>query len=572
MQRLLSDNTERKFIEEFDVSDYEILTEDGYKDITSSKKTIKYDIWKVTCENGHFIECADTHIIIDSNGTEIYAKDSLGALIQTIDGNSKVISVVKDNIPPEHMYDLSVNSDTHTFYSNGILSHNSISSVAYLLWYAIFTPEKTVAILANKGDTAREMLARVTLMLENLPFFLQPGTKVLNKGSLEFSNHSRIIARATSGSSIRGMSVNLLYLDEFAFVERATEFYTSTYPVVSSGKDTKVIITSTANGIGNIYHKLWEGAVQGTNDYKPFRVDWWDVPGRDEEWKKQTIANTSPLQFEQEFLNSFLGTGDTLVAADTLLKLRAKEPIIRRPDGAVIYTEPEKGHEYITLVDVAKGRGQDYSTFNVIDVTSRPWKQVAVYRNNIISPILFPDIIYKYAKSYNESLVVVENNDSGQVVCNGLYYDLEYENMFLESSVKANGIGILMTRKVKRLGCSGFKDMIETDKLEIVDEDTIIEISTFVAKGQSYEASDGNHDDLVMNLVLFGYFVGTNYFGDLTDINLKQMLFEQNLREIEADILPFGYIENNEEYIQELTDESDPDAPDWRFDPSIHSF
>ena len=205
-------------------------------------------------------------------------------------------------------------------------SGKSISSVAYLLWFAIFHPEKTIAILANKGATAQEMLGRVTLMLENLPFFLQPGCKALNKRSIEFSNNSRIVSAATSGSSIRGMSVNLLYLDEFAFVENAAEFYTSTYPVISSGKDTKVIVTSTANGIGNQFHKIWEGAVQGTNEFVPFRVDWHDVPGRDEEWKQQTIANTSQLQFDQEFGNTFFGTGNTLINAETLMNFRAKPP------------------------------------------------------------------------------------------------------------------------------------------------------------------------------------------------------------------------------------------------------
>lgn len=452
-------------------------------------------------------------------------------------------------------------------------SGKSISSVAYLLWYGIFHPEKTIAILANKGDTAREMLARVTLMLENLPFFLQPGCKVLNKGSIEFSNNSRIIARATSGSSIRGMSVNLLYLDEFAFVERATEFYTSTYPVVSSGKDTKVIITSTANGIGNIYHKLWEGAVQGISEYKPFRVDWWDVPGRDEEWKQKTINNTSQLQFDQEFGNTFFGTGDTLIAADTLMSLRAKPYKLRTKDDVFIYEEAEKGHEYIMMVDVAKGRGLDYSTFNIIDVTHRPFKQVAVYRNNTISPILFPNVIHKYATSYNEALVIIENNDAGQLVCNGLYMDLEYENMFVESAVKANSLGINMTRKVKRIGCSGFKDVLENNKLEIVDENTIMEISTFIAKGQSYEASDGNHDDLVMNFVLFGYFISTSYFADLTDINIKKMLFEQNMKAIEDDMLPFGYIQDNEDYIQQLeTTDHDTAFSEWALDPSIRNF
>ena len=429
-------------------------------------------------------------------------------------------------------------------------SGKSISSVGYLLWYALFHPEKTIAILANKGMTAREMLARVTLMLENLPFFLQPGCKALNKGSIELSNNSRIIAAATSGSSIRGMSVNLLFLDEFAFVENAAEFYTSTYPVISSGKDTKVIITSTANGIGNTYHKIWEGAVQGVNEYKPFRVDWWDVPGRDEKWKEQTIANTSTLQFDQEFGNTFFGTGNTLIEGQVLLDLRSRNPISHHEGGSLlIYEEPVEDHMYIMTVDVSKGRGQDYSTFTVIDVSQRPFKQVCVYRNNSISPILYPNVIYKYANLYNEAYVIIENNDAGMLVCQGLYQDLEYENIHLESAVKADAIGVTMNRKTKRIGCSGIKDILETNKLEIVDEKTIMEISTFVSKGQSYEASDGNHDDLMMNLVMFGYYLSTQSFGDLYDVDLKSMLFEQRMKEIEDDILPFGIIDDGRDFV-----------------------
>ena len=448
-------------------------------------------------------------------------------------------------------------------------SGKSISACAYLLWYALFNPEKTVAILANKGQTAGEMLSRITLMLENIPFFIQPGSKAVNKRSLEFSNNSRIIASATSGNSIRGMSVNLLYLDEFAFVERASEFYTSTYPVVSAGKDTKVIVTSTANGIGNQFHKIWEGAVQGINEFSSFRVDWWDVPGRDDEWKKQTIANTSQLQFDQEFGNTFFGTGDTLVNADTLLGLRAKPPVRTMEGGLLkIYEEPIKDHDYVMTVDVSKGRGQDYSTFTLIDISSRPFKQVAVYRNNTISPLLFPNIIYKFAKPYNEAYVVVESNDQGSVVCNGLYHDLEYENVHVESSVKANAIGIEINRKTKRLGCSAIKDILEEKRLTINDEQTILEISTFEAKGQSYEASDGNHDDLMMNLVLFGYFVSTQYFSDMTDINLKQMMFEQKMQEIENDVVPFGFIDDGEEAIVKIENEDDP----WRIQEDTRRF
>lgn len=418
-------------------------------------------------------------------------------------------------------------------------SGKSISSVVYILWYAIFKPEQTIAILANKGSTSQEMLSRVTLALENLPFFLQPGCKALNKRSIEFSNNSRIVAAATSGSSIRGMSVNLLFLDEFAFVENDARFYTSTYPVVSSGKTTRVIITSTANGIGNVFHKLYEGALQGTNEFKAFRVDWWDVPGRDEEWKRQTISNTSDLQFQQEFGNTFHGTGNTLISPDILLGLKAQTPILEQAN-VKVYAKPDLDHNYLMFVDVAKGRGQDYSTFNVIDISSRPFKQVCVFRDNLISPLLFPDVIYKWANYFNKAYVIIENNDQGSVVCNGLYYDLEYEEVFLESMVKSGGIGVTMTKKVKRIGCSNIKDLIEQHKLEIVDANTIVEMSTFVANGSSYAASDNSHDDLMMNFVLFGWYATTQMFLDETDINVRQMLFAEKMRAIEDEVLPFG--------------------------------
>jgi len=423
-------------------------------------------------------------------------------------------------------------------------SGKSISSVVYLLWYAIFHPEKNIAILANKGATAREMLARITLALENLPFFLQPGCKALNKGSIEFSNNSKIIAAATSGNSIRGLSINLLMLDEFAFVENDAQFYTSTYPVVSSGKDTQIIITSTANGVGNVYHKLWEGAVTETNEYKSFRVDWWDVPGRDAAWKETTVANTSELQFEQEFGNTFHGRGNTLIAANHLLAQKAMDPIYFM-ENVSIYKEPIAGHSYVMTVDVAKGRGQDYSTFTIIDITKEEFIQVGTFRDNNISPMLLPDLIYKWANSYNEAYVIVESNDQGAVVCNGLYYDLEYENMFVESVVKKNSIGATMTRRVKRIGCSSIKDLIEQRKLTIHDANTIIEMTTFVSKGSSYMANPPNHDDLMMNLVLFAWFTTTDIFSSISDIDMKNMLYREQLQAIQDDMIPFGFIEGS---------------------------
>tara|TARA_R110002167_G_scaffold83648_1_gene227058 strand:- start:769 stop:2388 length:1620 start_codon:yes stop_codon:yes gene_type:complete len=440
-------------------------------------------------------------------------------------------------------------------------SGKSISSCAYLTWYAIFHSEQSVAILANKGATAKEMLSRITLILENLPFFLQPGCKSLNKTYVEFSNESRIITASTSSSSIRGQAINLLFLDEFAFIDNDVEFYTSTYPVISSGKKTKIIITSTANGVGNVFHKLWEGAANETNEFSPFRVDWWDVPGRDKKWKAQTIANTSEIQFNQEFGNTFAGKGNTLIAPEALLKQMAGSPLSISPDQSIyVYEDPIPGHNYIMSVDVGKGRGNDYTTWTVVDISVRPFKQVCVYHNNEVSPLLMSDYIYKWGTAYNDAYVLIESNDAGAIVCNGLYYDLEYENMHVESTVKAGALGVTMTKKVKRIGCSTMKDLIEENKILLTHGETIRELSTFAPKGASYAATGGNHDDLVMNLVLFSWFATSDIFNSLTDINLKDLIYNQKLAEMRDDMLPFGFVDDGlgvEDNVSEVDAEGD---------------
>ena len=430
-------------------------------------------------------------------------------------------------------------------------SGKSITAVIYILWYAIFNPEKTIAILANKGATAREMLGRITLALENLPFFLQPGCKELNKGNITFANNAKIVAAATTGSSIRGLSIDLLFLDEFAFVERDAEFYTSTYPVISAGDETKVIISSTATGVGNMFYKLYEGAQKGINEFKYSRIDWFDVPGRDEKWKTETISNTSELQFEQEYGNNFLGTANTLISSNCLLSLKPEHPQ-KIELGVNYYQAPQKDHTYVMCVDVSKGRGQDYSTFTIMDITTGLFEQVVTFRDNMISPMIFPDIIVKVARMYNEALVIIENNDVGQVVCNDIYYEYEYENTFVESSVKRGGVGVTMTKRVKRIGCSNLKDLIELGKMTVVDANSIDELSTFEIKGSSYEASTGNHDDMVMNLVMFAWFVSSEAFGNISTVDLKELLFAEKMKQIEDDVLPFGIIsdgtENNNPY------------------------
>lgn len=418
-------------------------------------------------------------------------------------------------------------------------SGKSITSCAYLLWYLLFNPEVTVAVLANKGAIAREMIARIVTMLESVPFFLQPGVKILNKGNIEFGNDSKVVAAATSSSSIRGMSINMLYLDEFAFVEDAETFYTATYPVVTSGKDTKVIITSTANGVGNMFHKIYESAIQGNSEYKSFLINWYDVPGRDDEWKKQTIANTSEAQFEQEYGNSFLGTGNTLINSETLLGLMSSTPNWSK-NNVNVYEKPIEKHQYICTVDVSKGRGLDYSTFSIFDVTSKPFKQVCTYRDNTVSPMIYPDLLNKYCRPYNDALIIVENNAEGSMVATQLHYDIEYPNVFVQGMTKADDIGVTMTRKIKRIGCSTMKELLEENKLSVVDRATITELMTFINKGVSFEADKGYNDDMVMNLVLFSWFITTDFFYNLTETQVKDLLYSEQQKMIEDDLLPPG--------------------------------
>jgi hypothetical protein len=294
------------------------------------------------------------------------------------------------------------------------------------------------------------------------------------------------------------------------------------------------------NGIGNVFYRIWEGANQGTNEFKPFRIDWWDVPGRDEEWKRQTISNTSETQFRQEFGNEAIGRGNNLISNDILLGLKARSEIETK-HGVKIYKQPIEGHSYIMAVDVAQGIGSDYSTFTIIDVSSKPFEVVATFRDNMISPIIFPTIIHRFGVMYNDAYVIVENNDHGVVVCNSLYYDIEYENMYVESIVKANSVGVRMTKKVKRIGCSNLKDLIESKELIVNDINTIRELCTFEASGNSFSSSIGNHDDLVMNLVLFSWFASTNFFQEMTNIDLKNLLYEEKLKSIEDELTPVGF-------------------------------
>ena len=446
----------------------------------------------------------------------------------------------------------------------------STTVVSYLLHYAIFNDNVNIGILANKLTTSRELLGRLQLAYENLPKWMQQGIVSWNKGSLELENGSKIMAASTSSSAVRGMSFNIIFLDEFAFVPThiAEQFFSSVYPTISSGKSTKVIIISTPNGM-NMFYKLWHDAERGKNEYKTTEVHWSQVPGRDAKWKEQTIANTSQRQFTQEFECEFLGSVDTLIAASKLRTMVYDDPITNNNKGLVVYENPQKEHDYIITVDVARGVGSDYSAFLVFDITKFPYRLVARYRNNEIKAIMFPTIVTQMATSYNRAYVLTEVNDIGDQVASMMHFDLEYDHILMCAmrgragqivgtgfSGKKTQLGVKMSKTVKKVGCLNLKTFIEDDKLVIPDYETIAELTTFISKRDSFEAEEGCHDDLAMCLVIFCWLAVQDYFKEMTDNDVRQRIYDEQKNQIEQDMAPFGFISDGLEDQESFVDES----------------
>ena len=446
----------------------------------------------------------------------------------------------------------------------------STTVVSYLLHYAIFNDNVNIGILANKLTTSRELLGRLQLAYENLPKWMQQGIVSWNKGSLELENGSKIMAASTSSSAVRGMSFNIIFLDEFAFVPThiAEQFFSSVYPTISSGKSTKVIIISTPNGM-NMFYKLWHDAERGKNEYVTTEVHWSQVPGRDAKWKEQTIANTSQRQFTQEFECEFLGSVDTLIAASKLRTMVYDDPITNNNKGLVVYENPQKEHDYIVTVDVARGVGSDYSAFLVFDITKFPYKLVARYRNNEIKAIMFPTIVTQMATSYNRAYVLTEVNDIGDQVASMMHFDLEYDHILMCAmrgragqivgtgfSGKKTQLGVKMSKTVKKVGCLNLKTFIEDDKLVIPDYETIAELTTFISKRDSFEAEEGCHDDLAMCLVIFCWLAVQDYFKEMTDNDVRQRIYDEQKNQIEQDMAPFGFISDGLEDQESFVDES----------------
>lgn len=540
---MLSGSIERKFVECFSVDDYEVLSDTGFVDITSTNKTIPYQVYRITLSDGNSLLCADDHIIFTEHFDEIFAKDSLGKSIITQDGIRSVVEI-SDLGYETNMYDLSVDGN-HRYYSNGILSHNTSVYTVIALHFSIYNPNKQIGILANKESTAIEILDRIKRAYEHLPFFLKCGVKEFNKKSIEFDNGSKIMASASSSDNLRGFSLNMVIIDEMAFLKNVDSFMTSVLPTISSGKTSKLLIASTPNGL-NAFYEYVKGAREGTNNFMLTEAPWWVIPGRDEAWKARTLAemNNDVDKFAQEYACEFIGSSGTLLNGTTLKRLSPAKPLTSK-DGLSIYTEKAPKRVYTMNCDVSHGKGLDYSAFSVIDVTELPYKQVAAYRNNTITPKDYAEIINNIARYYNDAFVLVENNDIGSQVTYILWNEFEYGNLLSSQGAGRLGkklvigvgsktdYGIRMTSSVKKLGCSILKLLVEQNQLELVDKDLIIELTRFSRKNDSYAAEDGCTDDMVMGVVNFAWMTTTECFkgisgqdviGDTTDFDGEELM------------------------------------------------
>jgi hypothetical protein len=481
--------------------------------------------------------------------------------IYFIETYCQIVSLDKGLVPFK-LYDCQ-KEKVHTILNNrkvilmeGRQQGKTITAAACILWYTLFQENKTVAILANKSSAAREVLSRYELMYEMLPMWMQQGVKTFNKGDIELENGSKVFTAATSTSGIRGKSVNWLYIDEAAIIPNnvAEQFFTSVYPTISAGTTTKILLTSTPLGY-NHFWKFWNEAEQGLNGFVPLFIPYDRIPGRDKAWADEQRSMLGELKFNQEVLCRFLGSSNTLINPDTIGRMSVK-PYIYSKDGLDVFVEPEEEHVYMLVADTSRGVGGDYSAFTVMDITSYPHSVVAKYRSNKISPLLFPNIIYKVAKDYNKAYCLIEINDNGQQVADSLYMDLEYENVFFVGSNSKSGqylsggfsngatLGVRTTKQVKRLGCTTFKSLVESTKLLIHDPDIINEISTFIEVRGSHKADEGYFDDLVMTLVLFSWATNESFFKDLTDTNLRKALYEEQFKQIEENLTPFGIIDD----------------------------
>ena len=507
-------------------------------------KPIGYEHNFTKDEFEEFVKCESDPVYFIENYCQIVTLDKGLQPFKLYDCQKKKVDFIMNN--------------RKTILMEGRQQGKTVTAAACILHYSIFNADKNIAIMANKTAAAREVLNRYQTMYEHLPIWMQQGVKTWNKGDVDLENGSRVFTSATTSSGIRGKSVNWLYIDEAAIIPNniADEFFASVYPTISAGETTKILLTSTPLGY-NHFWKFWNESEKGTNGFENMFIPHTEIPGRDDAWIEEQFKLLGEVKFNQEVLCDFLGSTNTLISGKALSTMSSVDPVYKK-DGLDIYEEPQEDKYYVISADTARGIGGDYSAFIVVDITQMPFKVVGKYRDNKISPLLYPDFINKVAKDYNGAYVLLETNDIGQQVVDILHQELEYENIF--SCVqeknkqyvspgfgKQSTLGVRTSKAVKRQGCLALKSLIEEQKFLLFDAECISELSTFVERSGTFAADEGYHDDLAMCMVLFAWLSTNTFFKDLTNVDIRDNLYNSQMRMIENDLTPFGLVVDGHE-------------------------
>jgi hypothetical protein len=502
-----------------------------------------------------YIKCQEDVIYFMSNYAWVFKPGSGNIKFQPYDYQKKFARMIVDNRFVISKFPRQAGKSTTT--------------ALVIVWMLMFSdPDKPVKIMiaAHKSAAASEIMARIKMTVENTPLWMQQGIVTWNAQSIQLENGSRVNAVTTTEDTGRSGSYDMIFLDEFAFVEEniAQEFYSAAYPTISSSSTSKVVIASTPNGM-NLFYNMWTQSLNKTKDpenwngFEPIEIKWDDVPGRGEEYKQITLRALSNNieRWNQEFECTFLGGDNTLIPSWAVAALTFMNPIENLPEKVKIFKRPDPKNRYMICVDTSRGKGVDFSAFTVIDITSTPYEVVATFRNDTITTLYYPNIIFNTARIYNDALALIETNDLGQQVVDILYHSLEYENILACEnkgrvgqvlSGSASSMGVNTSVKTKNIGCSTLRSLCENKQLIVNDFEIIKEMSKFVRTGNTYRAEPGTHDDLIMTLVIFAWATSQPYFLDLTDQNIREIMYAKRIQQAEEELVPFGFIhEGNEE-------------------------
>jgi hypothetical protein len=556
-----------KYIKNIKVGDYVYGAENNRVRVINKSQIYRdRKLFELFFESGEKIKCDADHLWLIDNSF-IDTKTMYINFTSPLDNISYKDEIIQNNriidiqiIPSEPTICIETDAPDGLFLvgNDKILTSNSGKTTcvaAALVWLFLFNQFYEIIVLAHKEKQAKEILKRIKLYYELLPYWMQHGVTSWNATSVELETGSTIFAAASSPDSIRGASPNVIFQDEYAILNNdlAEELFTSSYPAISAGVNSKFIICSTPKGVGGKYYKIWKEAEKGTNGFVPFAINYWDVPGRDEEWAKNEVARIGQAKFDQEFGAEFSSSSNTLIDGRKIEAIQWVEPVMMDEHELLhIFKQPVPGTQYVITVDVSEGVGGDYSTFSVIDVSKLPYEIVCTYANDMITTLMFPNVIFDIATFYNKAFIVVEANTIGTEVANILHYDLEYENM-LSTDIKSKRgeidetprsyVGIKQTKRTKHLGCSNLKLLVENDQLNINCYRVVYELARFIKKGNTFKAEDGEHDDLAMNLVLFSYLTTLNSFKELTNGDIRHTLNQRKMNE-QLDHMPSTMFSN----------------------------